>query len=179
MSMDQEDPSRDDVLALYGAAMHAAQDFEEAMVGLLGVRKELSIIERDAFDELDAAYLEWEKLFTWPAGRLSNKLRLEGRLAEDVQRAVAARNLLAHHYLRDHAYHLESGSERAAMAGRLRESTNRFQEVRAKLEVERLAAMHEAGLTDDHVSTPSEARRQRYYDPTVDDDVPPEPFADD
>lgn len=38
------------------------------------------------------------------------------------------------------------------------------QEVRAKLELERLAAMHEAGLTDDHVSTPSEARRLRYYD---------------
>lgn len=36
----------------------------------------------------------------------------------------------------------------------------------------------EAGLTDDHVSTPSQARRLRYYDPTVGADVPPKPFAD-
>ena len=39
--------------------------------------------------------------------------------------------------------------------------------------------MHEAGLTDDHVTTPSGAHRLRYYGPTVDDDVPPEPFVDD
>ncbi len=38
--------------------------------------------------------------------------------------------------------------------------------------------MHALGLTDDEVTTPSEARRMRYYDPAVDDDVPPEPFAD-
>lgn len=65
------------------------------------------------------------------------------------------------------------------MAARLREAADRFQDVRARLEVERVAAMHDAGLTDDEVTTPSEARRLRYYDATVDDDVPPEPFADD
>jgi hypothetical protein len=178
MSLDPRDPTRDEVLALYGAALHAAQDFEEALVGLLGVRKELSIIERDAFDELDAAYLKWEKLFSWTAGHLSKELRLQAGLADDVERAVAARNLLAHHYLRDHARHFESGPQRAAMASRLRHSADHFQEVRARLEVERLVAMHDAGLTDDEVTTPNEARRLRYYDPGVDDDVPPEPFAD-
>jgi hypothetical protein len=36
--------------------------------------------------------------------------------------------------------------------------------------------MHEAGFTDDEVTTPGEARRIRYYDLCLDDDVPPEPF---
>ena len=39
-----------------------------------------------------------------------------------------------------------------------------------------MSAMHDAGVTDDHVTTPGEARRMRYYDPGVDDDVAPEPF---
>lgn len=149
------------------------------MVGLLGVRNELSIIARDAFEELDAAYLWWEELFTWTAGKLRTHLQLDGQLADDVDRAVAARNLLAHHYLRDHTSQLERGPQRRAMGGRLREAAQHFQDIGARLEVERLAAMHQAGLTDDHVTTPSEARRLRYYNPIVDDDVPPEPFADD
>jgi hypothetical protein len=179
MSTDQRNPTRDEVLALYGHAMCAVQAFEEAMVGLLGVRNELSIIEREAFDELDAGYLWWEELFTWTAGRLRNRVQLDRQLADDLDRAVAARNVLTHHYLRDHVRHLESGPQRRAMAVRLRGTAQRFQDIRARLEVERLTAIHKAGLTDDHVTTPSEARRLRYYDATVDDDVPPEPFAHD
>jgi hypothetical protein len=41
-----------------------------------------------------------------------------------------------------------------------------------------MAAMHDADLTDDHVTVPGEARRMRYYDPAGDDAVPPEPFQD-
>ncbi len=41
-----------------------------------------------------------------------------------------------------------------------------------------MAAMHDADLTDDHVTVPGEARRMRYCDPAVDDAVPPEPFQD-
>jgi hypothetical protein len=44
------------------------------------------------------------------------------------------------------------------------------------VEGERMAAMDALGLTDDHVTTPSEARQMRYYDPRVDYGVPPEPF---
>jgi hypothetical protein len=73
----------------------------------------------------------------------------------------------------NHAWHLESGPWRAAMADRFRESGDRFHDVRARLEVERLAAMHDAGLTDDEVTPPSGARRLRYDNPAVDDDVPP------
>jgi hypothetical protein len=39
-----------------------------------------------------------------------------------------------------------------------------------------MAAMHAAGLTEDHVTTPGEARLLRYYDPALDEAVPPEPF---
>jgi hypothetical protein len=35
-------PTREHVLALYGRAMHAAQDLEQEMIGLLGVRNELA-----------------------------------------------------------------------------------------------------------------------------------------
>jgi hypothetical protein len=46
--MDSDPVTRDEVLALYGAAMRAAEEFEEAMVGLVCVRNELSLIEEDA-----------------------------------------------------------------------------------------------------------------------------------
>lgn len=177
--MDHQNPTRDEVLALYGSAMLAAQDFEEAMVGLVGVRTEISIVERAASDQLDGAYREWGELFTWPTWRVSNALRLQGQLAEDVQHASAARNLLAHHYLRDHSRHLESGSQRAVMARRLRESATRFREVQARLAVEGLSALHAAGLINDHVSAARGADRLRCYDPALDADVPPEPFAAD
>jgi hypothetical protein len=176
--MDEKNPTREEVLALYGNAMHAAQDFEEAVVGLLGVRTEVSIIERAASDELDPAYREWGELLTWPTGRVSNALRLQSRLTGEVQRALAARNLLAHHYLRDHSRHLESACQRAGMARRLRESANRFREVQVKLAAEGLAALHAAGLADDHASIAGEAHLLRCYDPALDADVPPEPFAD-
>jgi hypothetical protein len=40
-------PTRDDVLAAYGTAMLAAQQFEESMVGLAGVRTEIFLGGRD------------------------------------------------------------------------------------------------------------------------------------
>jgi hypothetical protein len=180
---EREDPTREEILALYGAAMRAAQDLEEAMAGLVGVRSELSVIARNDLapspEQIEALERIWEDLFAWPAGRLRNELKLGGQLGEDLERAVRARNLLAHHYLRDHGPDLEVGPKRAAMATRLRDAAEHFQSVTACLEVERMVVMHTAGLTDDHVTTPSEARRMRYYDPALDDAVPPEPFADD
>jgi len=180
--MEASEPTRDEVLALYGAAMHAAQQLEESMAGLVGVARELSVHAQaglDATEEWEKLERLWEDVFTWSGGRLKKELGLAGQLGEDVERAIRARNLLAHHYLRDHATHLDEGSKRAAMAARLRDAAERFQAVAASLEVERMASMHAAGFSDDHVTTPSEARRLRYYDPALDDAVPPEPFAED
>lgn len=177
-----EEISREGVLALYAAAMLAAQELEEALVGLLGVRGELAILMRrdsgpTAADGDEVERL-WEDLFRRPAGGLVRDLKLAGELGRDVQDAVTARNLLAHHYLRDHAFDLTRAPARSVIAGRLRAALERLRATSAAVAVERMVAMHELGLTDDHVTTPREARLMRYYDPSVDDAVVPEPFED-
>lgn len=177
-----EEITRDQVLALFGEAMLAAQQLEEALVGLLGVRREIAVLTRDDFGQSieDNEEIEriWERLFRRTAGALVKELKLSGDLGRDVEDAVQARNLLAHHYLRDHAVDLDRESMRSAMAGRLRMAVERFRATAAAIEVERMVAMHALGLTDDHVTTPGEARLYRYYDPSVDGYVPPEPFKD-
>ena len=40
------EPTSDDVLARYGEVMLAVQQFEESLVGLLGVRRELTVMQR-------------------------------------------------------------------------------------------------------------------------------------
>lgn len=171
---------RSGVLALYGEAMLATQRFEQAMVGLVGAWGEL-----EASHDLDAfagAQDAWDQLYGMSAGRLRKMLENGQRLADpelawDVERAVEARNLLAHHYLRDRELRLGDAEHAADMSERLRAAVQRFDALTARLDVERLAAMHAHGLTDDHVTTPDEARRMRNYDPALDDDVPPEPWG--
>lgn len=46
-----EEITRDQVLALFGEAMLAAQQLEEALVGLLGVRREIAVLTRDDFGQ--------------------------------------------------------------------------------------------------------------------------------
>jgi hypothetical protein len=62
------------------------------------------------------------------------------------------------------------------MAAHLRSAAAEFRNVMASIEAERMVFMHAAGVTDDHVTIPSEARRMRYYDPSLAESVPPEPF---
>jgi hypothetical protein len=178
----ESEPTRGEVLALYAEVMLAMQQFEESLVGLLGVRRELAIIMRPEFGTTveDGEEIErlWEGLFRRTAGALVNDLQLTGQLGREVESAVKARNLLAHHYLRDHAYDLDRGAARSAMCASLRAALERFRSISAAVEVERMVAMHALGVTDDHVTTPGDARRMRYYDPRVDDDVVPEPFQD-
>lgn len=176
MSVDPTTNRRTEALASYGEAMLAVQELEEQMVGLVGLRRELaSQIDQAADDNKHEAV--WEDLFTWPAGRLRNELEVGEQLAREVEQAISARNLLAHHYLRDRVARL--GRESEDMVATLIAATARFRQVANRIEVERFAAMHNAGVTDDHVSIPSEARRMRYHDPTLDDEPPPEPFEDD
>lgn len=175
--MTDSPPTREDVLAAYGEAMLAVQQFEEAMVGLLGASAEVDATDSDdVMKHLDDAQQQWEPLFTKTAGQLSKLLGYDDPAAE-VRLAVNARNLLAHHYLRDHAGHLAAPEGRRAMLDRLHDATARFRAIGADLDRQRLARMNAAGLTDDHITIPSEARRLRYYDPDVDDAVPPEPFV--
>jgi hypothetical protein len=172
--------TREQVLALFGEAMLAAQQLEEALVGLLGVRRELAVFVRGEFgltaEDGDEVERVWEGLFRRPVGALLKQLKLAGELGRDVEDAVGARNLLAHHYLRDHVSALDCAATRPAIAGRLRTAVECFRATSAAIEVERVDAMHALGLTEDHVTTPGEARLDRYYDPRVDDYVAPEPF---
>jgi hypothetical protein len=158
----------------------AAQEFEEALAGLLGVRRELALTAADQLTEEVQEELErlWDGLFTRTAGSLRNELGLAGSLGLAVDQAIAARNLLAHHYLRDRAIRLSQDCFGADDLARLETTTERFRHLAQRLDVERFAAMHEAGLTDDEVTTPGDARRIRYYDLSLDRDVPPEPFED-
>lgn len=182
MAVDQEEPTRGEVLALYGEAMLAVQQLEEAMVGLLGVRKELSVLMQRDLEPISEDVREfercWEGLFSQTGGYLRGELRLAGQLGQEVERAVRARNLLAHHYLRDHKNDLDKSSGRSAIATRLGASADRFRELAARIDVEHMAALQAAGLSDDHVTTVGEARRMRYYDPALDDAVAPEPFEE-
>ena len=172
-------PTRDVVLAAYAAAMLAAQQLEEAMVGLVGITHDLDLWKRGEnasdFDRLEQG---WESLFDLTAGQLLQKLQVDDDLAADIQQAVTARNLLAHHYMRDHKTRLTSAVHRATYVSSLQSATKKFTDLSGRIETERFTAMHAAGVTDDEVFTPEEVRRMRYYDPTIDDDVPPEPFAD-
>jgi hypothetical protein len=94
-------PSRTQLLALYGEAMLAAQEFEEALAGLLGARRELALIAADELTEEVQEELErlWNSVFTRTAGSLRNELGLAGSLGIAVDKAIDARNLLVHHYL--------------------------------------------------------------------------------
>jgi hypothetical protein len=172
-------PTREEVLSLFGETTLAVQELEEAMAGLIGAHRELVILgddplSDDAGDRLEAA---WRDVFNLTAGKLRTELRLDGALGQQLEDAVDARNLLVHHYLRDRSAALDSDAERAAMATSLGEALERFRAVRAGLDVERLSAMHDAKLDDDYVTSPGEARRIRYYDPELDESVPPDLFA--
>jgi hypothetical protein len=177
--MEGQSPSRADVLAQYGEALLAAQELEEAMVGLIGVRAELAVAASEPFDmeEFSRAQEAWEHLFALPAGRLGKLLALEGEVGGEVERAVCARNMLAHHYLRDRASQLEGQpAERDQMAAILAGSAERFRALADRLDAERLSAMAEHGLTEDHITLPHEARQNRYWNPNTDDYEPPEPW---
>jgi hypothetical protein len=174
-------PTREDVMAAYGEAMLAAQQFEEAVVGLLGATGEVDAVNAssdgyDVMKRLDAAQQRWDPLFKKTAGQLRNLLGDDDGLA-DMPLAVDARNLLAHHYLRDHITHLASQDGRKDMLDRLHDTAKQFRAIGASFDRLRLARMSVADLADDHITTPREARSLRYYDPDVDDAVPPEPFG--
>ncbi|MGH2550383.1 MAG: hypothetical protein ACRDHN_13395, partial [Thermomicrobiales bacterium] len=51
-----------------------------------------------------------ERLFRRPLGKLSKRLGAADQLASDLESAVAARNHLAHHYLLDAIFRVNSGS---------------------------------------------------------------------
>ena len=159
--------------------MLAVQQFEEALVGLIGTTGELAAVEETDFAALqmpDYPWEEWVRLFKLPAGELSKRTGLAHALAKDVERAITARNRLAHHYLRDRVDEMRSTEGRSQMHVRLLDAKARFFAVRTALTDELAARMRTAGLTDDHVTLSDEARRLRYYDPELDRDVPPEPF---
>jgi hypothetical protein len=156
--------------------MCEAQRLEEAMVGLLGVRGELAAIATEDFEQLECAQRKWERLFALTGGKLRTLLELEGELGEEVERAVYARNVLAHHYLRDRVWDLDRPAERKKMAATVIESAERLRALAVRLDVERRRAMEQHGVTDDHVTTPAEARGWRDWDPATDVIVPPEPW---
>ena len=167
-------------MAAYGEAMLAVQQFEEAMVGLLGARAEIKAVDtseiEDMMDRLGETQEQWEPLFSKTAGCLAMLLGYDDP-ADDVRLAVKARNLLAHHYLRDHGQQLAYEDGRRDMLDRLHAATERFRAIGADFDRERSARMSAAGLTEDHITTPREAREMRHWDPDLDDTVPPEPFA--
>ncbi len=171
--MDGQALSRTDVLALYGEAMAESQRLEQSMVGLLGVRAELDAAAREDWEEFGRAQQAWERLFSLTAGKLRQLLVLEGELGDELERAVHARNNLAHHYLRDRQWQLNRAGERQRMAANLRESVDRFRALATRLDDERLKAMEALGLTYDHITTPDEARLYLYWDPSTDDYVAP------
>jgi hypothetical protein len=173
-----EPPTREQVLVLYAEAMHAAQDLEEAVVGLIGTRREIAARQNglptnEEYDELEQMWIE---LFELTAGTLKTKPEISAELAGELGAAVTARNLLAHHYLRDHAATIGTPPGRQAIAKHLIKARERFLALWARVESERFSAMHDAELDDDRITTPGEARQMRYYDPRVDNFVPPEPF---
>jgi hypothetical protein len=173
--MQMSNGGRHEILALYGQAMLEAQLFEEALVGLLGVRGEVEAVERDEIEEvgdLDA----WESLFTLPAGNVARQLGLAGNLGDQVRQGIEARNLLAHHYLRDWESRLDAPEYQRQMIEDLQRTIEQFRSIATAVEAERVDAMHSAGLTDDHLTIAGEARRLRNYDPAIDDDRPPHPF---
>lgn len=169
--MDVQSPSREDVLALYGEAMTESQRLEQSMVGLLGARAELDAAAREDMEEFGRAQQAWERLFSVTAGTLRQRLALEGELGDELERAVHARNNLAHHYLRDRQWELDRADKRHGIAVSLRETVERFRELATRLDDERRMAMAALGLTSDHITTPDEARLYRYWDPSTDEYV--------
>jgi hypothetical protein len=110
-----EPPTREQVLVLYAEAMHAAQDLEEAIVGLIGTHREIAAIERDDdYDPYEFLDGTWSELFGLTAGKLRTQPELTVEIAERLRSSVTARNLLAHHYLRDHAVMIQRPTGRRA-----------------------------------------------------------------
>ena len=168
--------ARADVLCAYGDAMLAAQTLEDAMAGLLGARKEILLVDTklaSADFNRDREKI-WEDVFGAPAGRLRSQLGLTGELGEELKRAVGARNLLAHHYLRDRFF---AGGPGTGDVSKLKDAADRFLALARAVEQERNALLRAKGLSEDEISTVVDVRRwERNYDPSVDGDVPPEPF---
>jgi hypothetical protein len=168
-------PSRAELLCAYGEAMLAAQELVDAMASLLGARRQL-----EPHDSTEL-YKIWHEIFTSTAGALRKKLDLPGALGDELQEAVSARNLLAHHYLRDRFYR---GGSKTGNADKLRTAAERFRALARRIDNERAEFFRAEGLTnhpvltpDDMISSAEDMRRwDRNYDPTEDIDVPPEPF---
>lgn len=163
--------------------MFAAQQFELALAGLLGVRNELEARDRlgypdnDVNDELEKI---WDEILGLTAGRVTHHLQLIGELADAVKQGITARNRLAHFYLIDRQRQLRSPARRTEMVAGLAQDAARFVNLQARVDAERFALMHANGVTDDHMRTPFEALQTRgdmaHYDPFGDEFVPPEPF---
>jgi hypothetical protein len=168
--------ARVDVLCAFGDAMLAAQTLEEAMAGLLGARREILLVDTKLMSADFGPEREeiWGEIFSATAGSLRSQLGLTGELGEELKRAVAARNLLAHHYLRDRFF---AGGPGTGDVSKLKDAADRFLALARAVVQERDALLRAKGLSEDEISTVVDVRRwERNYDPRVDWDVPPEPF---
>jgi hypothetical protein len=71
---------------------------------------------------------------------------------------------------------LDQATQRKTMAATLAETAERLRALTTGLDVDRLRAMQKFGVTDDHITTPAEARGYRDWNPTTDQIEPREPW---
>jgi hypothetical protein len=64
-------------------------------------RRGIDLVDSESPDFFREREEIWQKMFRSTAGRLRAQSALTGELGDELEKAVVARNLLAHHYLRD------------------------------------------------------------------------------
>lgn len=90
-----------DFYAHYGQVMYQVQNFELSIRGLF------SLVEKDVSAAVDDDAVE--RLFRRPLGKLARRLGASEAIASDIDTAVRARNQLAHHYILEAVFRVNTG----------------------------------------------------------------------
>lgn len=91
-----------DFYAHFGQVMYQVQLFE------LSVRGLFSVVDKDVSPALDDGAVE--DLFRRPLGKLAKRIGAAESLASDIDKAVDARNQLAHHYILEAIFRVNTSS---------------------------------------------------------------------
>jgi hypothetical protein len=143
---DYDDPK--EVYAFFGLASYNAQVLERSLVNFAAVLKTANTpgITREMVDDL------YDALEPKTFGQLLRVARTTGallpELEAELERALAERNQLTHHFFWDHAEDFMSNPGRRTMIDRLRPLIELFSSVDKQLESITLDAMRRNGITE-------------------------------
>jgi hypothetical protein len=157
--LDPEDDHHREVYAHYGLAMYCAQVLEHELANFVVVSRSIA----GAFASHEEREALWAELFGSTMGRQLRHALAESRLDNDqveaLERALKARNFLAHDYFRERIGKLESERGRNEMIEELDEIRDTFIAADASVSPITRELMERGGVTREMIQAHVEQLR--------------------